>query len=219
MAMVDKDTFSNLVKHPNELNTDVIPQLEATIKAFPYCQIPYSLLAKASGLAGTEELEKTKPLAAAYALSRVALQHLVESNNERYDATINTEEIAVIRDRPALSADEDVLIDQVTIETSISPFQKTEEQKRQQLIIEGFMKKNPRISRQESNVEPVMVNVSGRVAESGTGAIETEAFARILLRQGKIEKAIDLYQRLILKNPEKRNYFAKKLSELYHSGK
>ena len=219
MAMVDKDTFSNLVKNPNELNTDVIPQLEATIKAFPYCQISYSLLAKASSLSGTEELEKTKPLAAAYALSRIALQHLVESNNERYDATVNTEEIAIARDKPALSADEDVLIDQVTIETSISPSQKTDEQKRQQLIIEGFMKKNPRISRQESNVEPIAVNVSGRVAESGTGAIETEAFARILLRQGKIEKAIDLYQRLILKNPEKRNYFAKKLSELYQSGK
>lgn len=61
--------------------------------------------------------------------------------------------------------------------------------------------------------------MNGRVAQSGTGAIETEAFARILLRQGKIEKAIDVYQKLILKNPEKRNYFAKKLSELYHSGK
>jgi lipopolysaccharide biosynthesis regulator YciM len=47
--------------------------------------------------------------------------------------------------------------------------------------------------------------------------IETEAFAKILIRQGKTDKAIDVYQKLILRNPEKRNYFAKKLSELYRS--
>jgi len=218
MPVVDKDTFSNLVKHPNELNSDVIPQLEATIKAFPYCQISYSLLAKASSLSGTGELEKTKPLAAAYALSRVALQHLVENNNERYDASVNIEEVIDANEQAVPQNAEDILIDLVVQEPIVLQGQKTEEQKRQQQIIEGFMKKNPRILRQESNVEPVIIDVTGRVALSGTGSIETEAFAKILIRQGKIDKAIDVYQKLILKNPEKRNYFAKKLSELYHLG-
>ena len=216
MTMVDKDTFSNLVKHPNELSSDIIPQLEATIKAFPYCQISYSLLAKASSMSGVEELEKTKPLAAAYALSRIALQHLVENNNERYDASVNVAEAVVVKDQPVPQDGEDILINIVAQEAAVLQAQKTEEQKRQQQIIEGFMKKNPRILRQESNVEPVFVDLSGRVALTGTGSIETEAFAKILIRQGKIEKAIDVYQKLILKNPKKRNYFAKKLSELYH---
>lgn len=218
MPIVDKDTFSNLVKHPNEISTDVIPRLEATIKAFPYCQIPYSLLAKASGLAGTEELERTKPLAAAYALSRIALQQLVESNNERYDASENIADAVVLNENIIAVALEDniILIDEAISETAVLLTQKSEEQKRQQQIIEGFMKRNPRIIRQDSNVEPVIADFSERVAKSGTGSIETEAFAKILIRQGKIDKAIDLYQKLILKNPEKRNYFAKKLSELNH---
>ena len=215
MAIVDKDTFSNLVKHPNEISTDVIPELEATIKAFPYCQIPYSLLAKASGLAGTEELEKAKPLAAAYALSRIALQQLVESNNERYDASENIAGTVVIKDHVIVPEDDVILIDLAIPETAVLLTQKSEEQKRQQQIIEGFMKRNPRIIRQDSNVEPVTADFSERVAKSGTGSIETEALAKILIRQGKIDKAIDLYQKLILKKPEKRNYFAKKLSELY----
>jgi hypothetical protein len=46
MAIIDKDTFSQLVKRPHAVGADVIPQLEATIKAFPFCQISYSLLAK-----------------------------------------------------------------------------------------------------------------------------------------------------------------------------
>jgi len=217
MTIVDKDTFNNLVKFPNELDAGSIPQLEATIKAFPYCQINYSLLAKASSVSGADELEKTKPLAAAYALSRIALQHLVEGH-ERYDTTVDVEKVTISKDTLIPQTD-DILTELAAHEIPDLQAQKSEEQKRQQLIIQGFMKKNPRISRQESNVEPIVINVSGRVAESGTGLIETEAFAKILLRQGKTEKAIDLYQKLILKNPEKRNYFAKKLSELYRGEK
>ena len=217
MTIVDKDTFNNLVKFPNELDAGSIPQLEATIKAFPYCQINYSLLAKASSVSGADELEKTKPLAAAYALSRIALQHLVEGQ-ERYDTTVDVEKVTISKET-LIPQTEDILTDLAAQEIPDLQAQKSEEQKRQQLIIQGFMKKNPRISRQESNVEPIAINVSGRVAESGTGLIETEAFAKILLRQGKTEKAIDLYQKLILKNPEKRNYFAKKLSELYRGEK
>lgn len=218
MTIVDKDTFNNLVKNPNELGTEVIPQLEATIKAFPYCQINYSLLAKASSIFGADELERAKPLAAAYALSRIALQNLVEGH-ERYDTSVNIEKIVAGKE-PLIAEDtEDVLEKLAEQEATDISSLRSEEQKRQQQIIQGFMKKNPRIIRQESNVEPVTIDVAGRVAQSGTGMIETEAFAKILLRQGKTDKAIDLYQKLILRNPEKRNYFAKKLSELNHSGK
>jgi tetratricopeptide (TPR) repeat protein len=216
MAIIDKDTFSQLVKRPHAVGTDVIPQLEATIKAFPFCQISYSLLAKASSLTSAEKLDETRPRAAAYALSRVALQQLVENDTERYDASVNIEEVIEAQDKAIPQNGEDILISIVEQEITPQQSQKSEEQRRQQQIIEGFMKKNPRIQRQDNNLEPVTIDLSGRVAESGSGSIETEAFAKILIRQGKIEKAIDLYQKLILKKPEKRNYFAKKLSELNH---
>lgn len=212
MTAIDKNTFNNLVKRPYELDPSMIPQLEGMIRSFPYCQISYSLLAKASSISGTEELEKTKPLAAAYALSRVALQNLVEGQ-ERYDTSVDLEEAI-----NSVEKEEDPSYLLANQEMPDLQTLRSEEQKRQQLIIQGFMKKNPRISRQESNVEPISINLEGRVAQEGSGGIETEAFAKILLRQGKIEKAIDLYQKLILRNPEKRDYFAKKLSELYHSG-
>lgn len=212
MPIIDKEQFDQLVKDPSLISADVIPQLEATIKAFPYCQIPYSILAKASSIAGSEKLDETRPRAAAYALSRVALQQLVESDNERYDATVDVDEILEVSPEPQNG--EDLLINTVELQTA-AQLQRTEEQRRQQQIIEGFMKKNPRIARQDNNLEPVSVDLSGRLGGSNEGGIETEAFANILIRQGKIEKAIDVYQKLILKKPEKRNYFAKKLSELY----
>ena len=214
MALIDKETFDQLVKNPGLITADVIPQLEATIKAFPYCQIPYSMLAKASSLAGTEKLEETRPRAAAYALSRVALQQLVESDNERYDATVDVDDILEPQVTPEPLDSDDILISTVEQQAS-AELQRSEEQRRQQQIIQGFMKKNPRIARQDNNLEPINVDLSSRLAASGDSSVETEAFANILIRQGKIEKAIDVDQKLILKKPEKRNYFAKKLSELY----
>ncbi|SDG78807.1 hypothetical protein SAMN04487996_12338 [Dyadobacter soli] len=214
MALIDKETFDQLVKNPGLITADVIPQLEATVNAFPYCQIPYSMLAKASSLAGTDKLEETRPRAAAYALSRVALQQLVESDNERYDATVDVDDILEPQVTPEPLDSDDILISTVEQQAS-AELQRTEEQRRQQQIIQGFMKKNPRIPRQDNNLEPVSIDLSSRLAGGNEGGIETEAFANILVRQGKIEKAIDVYQKLILKKPEKRNYFAKKLSELY----
>ena len=218
MSIVEKELFSELVKNPGLLNPDLIPQLEETTKAFPFFQIAYSLLAKASALNGTIDSNQTKPKAAAYALSRIALQQLVENDTDRFDANELTNELvhAVSEEAEPLDS-EDLLIGLVPQDVSPAAL-KSDEQRKQQQIIEGFMKKNPKIVRQDNQIEPVAVDLKGRLAESGFGGIETEAFAKILIKQGKIEKAIDLYQKLILKNPEKRNYFAKKLSELYHAG-
>jgi hypothetical protein len=220
MPVVDKETFSNLVKHPDQLDIESIPKLEAIIKAFPYCQISYSLLAKASGLAGADKLGETKPKAAAYALSRVALQNLVENNNERYDPSENARSASSAFAETDLQNSEDIIINVVAQDLPPTASEKTEEQKRQQKIIEGFIKSNPRIASIKADSLPDLppIDLTGRVAQEGQGGIETEAFAKILLRQGKIEKAIDIYQKLILKKPEKKNYFAKKLSEIYHSG-
>ncbi|WP_439556871.1 hypothetical protein [Dyadobacter sp.] len=213
MAIIEKDTFNRLVKEPAQTGSDLIPALEATIKAFPYFQIAHSLLAKAT--VGSEKLDETRPRAAVYALSRIALQQLIENDTDRYEAAVTVQEPAEIPEIIEPQNGEDILISDVEQQATAASVLKSEEQKRQQLIIQGFMKKNPRINRQDNNLEPVEIDLSGRVAESWEGTIETEAFAKILIRQGKIEKAIDIYQKLILKKPEKRNYFAKKLSELY----
>jgi hypothetical protein len=217
MAIIEKEIFNQLVKEPAQTASDLIPELEETIKAFPYFQIAHSLLAKAT--VGSEQLDETRPRAAVYALSRIALQQLIENDTDRYDANadVNALQADEEPEKVELQNGDDILISDVGQQVTSLSTQKSEEQKRQQQIIQGFMKKNPRINRQDNNLEPVEINLSGRVAESWEGTIETEAFAKILVKQGKIDKAIDVYQKLILKKPEKRNYFAKKLSELYRN--
>lgn len=225
MAIVDKETFSRLVKYPNDVDGTVIPQLEATIKAFPYCQISYSLLAKASVPADTDQLNDHTARAAAYALSRIALQQLVEGKYNAYDKAAVISEADITTEELPAPISENILEMLESDDTKIPAVSAISElQKKQQLIIEGFIKKNPRMGaiKQDINAEPLALDLTGRVAQSNStesfgGAIETEAFAKILVRQGKTDKAIDIYQKLILKKPEKKDYFAKKLSELIHS--
>lgn len=46
------------------------------------------------------------------------------------------------------------------------------------------------------------------------GSLVTESFAKILTKQGKLEQAIGIYEKLSLKNPGKSAYFAQKIDEL-----
>ena len=44
--------------------------------------------------------------------------------------------------------------------------------------------------------------------------VVTEAMAEVLLKQGKPEQAIEIYQKLSFNNPSKTAYFAAKIEEL-----
>jgi len=46
------------------------------------------------------------------------------------------------------------------------------------------------------------------------GNVVTEAMAEVLIKQGKIESAIEMYNKLSLKNPTKSGYFADKIQSL-----
>ncbi len=73
-------------------------------------------------------------------------------------------------------------------------------------IIDKFIAENPQISRPKKEFyDPFMVAQASVVDQEN---IISETLATIYLNQGYIEKAISIYQKLSLKNPEKSVYFA-----------
>lgn len=90
------------------------------------------------------------------------------------------------------------------------------ERQRQLDLIESFIKNEPRISPVKTKLDelPDQEDLTKRSKPVGGGGFVTESFARILEKQGKTDKAIDIYQKLMVKNPEKKAYFAAKISEL-----
>ncbi|MCX7986993.1 MAG: hypothetical protein N2662_08645 [Bacteroidales bacterium] len=80
-------------------------------------------------------------------------------------------------------------------------------------IIDEFLEKLPHIKPQPiENTTPVTDISANSVDEHDD--FMTETFARILVKQGSYDKAIEIYRKLILKFPEKNTYFASQIEEI-----
>ena len=86
----------------------------------------------------------------------------------------------------------------------------TEDQKKKSDLIDKFIENNPKIPpiNKEKSI-PVVETI-----EEDTSYIMTETLARVYLEQKKYTKAIQAYQILILKYPEKSSFFADRISDI-----
>jgi len=96
------------------------------------------------------------------------------------------------------------------LSTSASDKDKKEIQKE---IIERFIKNNPKILPSDEEPKGEISDLSSSSSEMKDDLV-TENLAIILARQGKRDKAIEIYEKLILKIPKKKSYFAARIAEL-----
>jgi len=80
------------------------------------------------------------------------------------------------------------------------------------LIIERFLEKQPTIPRTTGEFFNPENVIEQSIDDSQLPVSET--LAVILYKQGKHEKAIEIYQKLILENPEKSSYFAAQIQKM-----
>ncbi len=230
---MNKDIFSYLAAHPFNFSLTDVKTVEAITNQYPYCQLAHTLLAKGYHTQFAEELafEKIR-YASAHALSRNALRKVINGNfrneqvvstqgkfeseylhkfNEVYENQIvdkNESAIPEISDQEILMNSpvvEDYLIDEIAQRIQL-----------QNSIIDSFLTKDPGLirttkSQLESMGKQEDLSVGSVRLEKG---IVTESYAKILTMQGRRDKAIDVYEKLILKFPEKKAYFASKIQEL-----
>ena len=80
-------------------------------------------------------------------------------------------------------------------------------------LIDKFISLNPRIEPRKDKTEHPVEDLSTQYSEEKGGFV-TETLARIYLNQGYYSKAIEIYEKLSLKFPEKSGYFATQIEKI-----
>lgn len=91
--------------------------------------------------------------------------------------------------------------------------------KEQNDLIKAFSKKTIRLAASRENEDAANMTDLSRTSTLFNDNIISEAFAKLLVRQNKKEKAAEIYQKLILKFPDKSAYFADLIRELEEKNK
>ncbi|MFN8356572.1 MAG: hypothetical protein U0Y10_19115 [Spirosomataceae bacterium] len=230
---MDKETFSYLIVNPSEIGASDVQALERVTADYPFFQLAHSLLAKGHYEINNNELATEKlRKAAAYALSRNALRKLIngELANElskfshtrlSISRTENKQEkpaeLSPIQALRAIDYTDSLLVEEKQRQTdeSSQKEQKVDFQEQNQ-IIERFIQieKSIRPIRAKQGELPEAVEDLAEKTSPTALNLVTESFAKIQAKQGNYAKAIETYEKLILKFPQKKAYFAAKIEEL-----
>jgi hypothetical protein len=86
-----------------------------------------------------------------------------------------------------------------------------EERKKKAALIDKFIETNPKIAPIKSGTAPAP---QFELNSSDNTHLMTETLARVYLEQKKYQKAIQAYEILILKYPEKSSFFADRINDI-----
>lgn len=192
----------NLLLKLNELASRQVPIPD------DYQHESYALYRTKPGVAGSVPMSLLSIPKLSF--SNPAALGIAESTPPVDDPTLAEEAIhAELALEEQVTADEDATLAQQRIIDA--------ERKRQLEIIENFIRNEPRIAPVRGRLgEPAEQEDLALRSQPApiAGGLVTESFAKILCKQGKYSKAIEIYEKLALKNPDKTAYFAAKISEI-----
>jgi hypothetical protein len=202
----------NTIQNAQNLQNDDLMQLRAMLEEYPFFQIPYVILAK-------REFEKTPDQK--FFLSWAAVH---SSNRKRLKTIITGEQPSEkIPESPKKQnkKNENLLVEE-KVKSKSSSKKKLEIQedpiiprkKLQNEIIETFAKKDirPQILDPFEEV-PEQEDLSENSTILNIDLV-SEPYAKLLVKQGKKSKAKEIYEKLMVKFPNKSSYFAELIKEL-----
>jgi len=215
--MLDKNNFKDYMSNPQALSLNDIMRIENAIKKFPYFQLGYTLIAKGIYTKAPEIAKDAIRKAAIYALSRNSLRKVIENDMDWNSITNVRVQENLLENKFSQGNIEEELnrekLEEELIESIAKPALRNI-QDEQLAIIEQFIKKEPRIQPTRQGGSNVEIEDLSERSTTLNGPLFNESYAKILSRQGRFDQAIEVYTKLLVKNPEKSAYFAEKIAEL-----
>lgn len=232
---VNAAQFLEIVRKPDPLDRSEIQQLHKVQENFPYFQIPHVLTARYEYIKDSTAASHSLGYAAITSPDRAWLKTLVEKANEEavasddgaetpkanlQETTQTAEETKKETAKPAPAKPKprkrkppkDDLIEMIKKKEKKEIL---DEKKKEQIdLIRAFSKKEIKMATiKEIEANQNTENLAAASTQINDNLV-SESYAKILASQGKKQLAKEIYEKLVLKFPDKRAYFADLIEKL-----
>ncbi len=191
-------------------------EIQTEKNRFPFCsllQVMDILSDKATGTSGWEE--RYLPKVSLYLFDKSRFEDYLERATYTEIQTPVDIKTQKHEEQPKSQEDESVGQDSFDIMKEINAYQEVSfKTAPKSVILSKFLETGNYNADELGDNEEVPVEVLGKKSITKDESLETETLAVVLEKQGKFERAISVYEKLIAKYPEKSSTFAIRISEL-----
>ena len=208
---MDKSTFGQIVTSPADITPEQLAALRRVRDEYPYCA-PAQVLMLMADKAGSVPLWEVQslPRVMLYMMETDWLKEQLSREDSRQglagDAS-QTSHSPNPQQAAAETADYDIL-------KEINAYQEVSfKTAPKSVILSNFLEKDGGIVLDADSFEEVPVQELAKKSIQPNDSLATETMAVMLMKQGKIDRAIAIYKKLMSKYPEKSSIFAARIAE------
>lgn len=214
LLTMQKTEFSRLISAPESLTLRDKMNLQSEKMKFPYCAPLQILDVVGDKVCGMDQWEtKTLPIASLYVRNRNKVEELIRVAClvEERAAQVAPEADAA-PDAPYTDQQSD---DEFDIFQEINAYQEVSfKTAPKSVILSNFLDIDVYDTQDIEESEHLPIEVLVKNSVSSDIGLETETLALVFEKQGKYDKAVDVYKKLMVKYPEKSSTFATRIIEL-----
>jgi len=230
---MNRNDFTGIIHNASLIDRQMIGEVRELVDLFPYFQSAHLLLLKGLHNVSDVKFESQLRQSAIHVADREVLYYLLRKEpvqvSEQPEPVniVSVDELVAPGDQQTFGESEagDLLeldlqeeVSEESGESIISREETLGEERNSRKLIQAelidkFIIANPRIEPVRDKTDHPAEDISRPFTEEKGGFI-TETLAKIYITQGYYSKAIDIYEKLSLKFPEKSSYFATQIEKV-----